>query len=259
MRRRPESAVARDGVSVDVAEEEQVRRLIGRPAPHRHPLHDGRRCGIRPDRRNPAQRLEGYLFQARFFGQLYAVHHAVHKMPEGSVILLLLGRRRFAAYVPDYCRRCGHLPGLSTPWGGISPIELAPRSIRVNVLSPGFIIGTEIKFNLEGEKAIDFVQRSIARNAASVPRRAEGPRRCGPLSGDLQLRHRPGDRGRWGVVGGLRRLFIPVFRKGHQKATQLIRHGFGIVETRRCARHQGSSPAFPLPICAVRSCALRPN
>ena len=42
------------------------------------------------------------LFEARFFGQLYACHYAVPKMPEGAVILLcsgIAGRIGFAGQV----------------------------------------------------------------------------------------------------------------------------------------------------------------
>jgi NAD(P)-dependent dehydrogenase (short-subunit alcohol dehydrogenase family) len=48
-------------------------------------------------------------------------------------------------------------------------VELGPRGIRVNVLSPGFIVGTQIEFNLEQEKAIEFVKRSIASTPLGRP------------------------------------------------------------------------------------------
>jgi NAD(P)-dependent dehydrogenase (short-subunit alcohol dehydrogenase family) len=100
------------------------------------------------------------LFHARFFGQLYAVHYAVRKMPEGSAILLCSGIAD-AAYVPEYAGGAA-ICGAVNAMGKNLAVELAPRGIRVNVLSPGFIIGTDIQFNLEGEKAIAFVQKSIA-------------------------------------------------------------------------------------------------
>jgi NAD(P)-dependent dehydrogenase (short-subunit alcohol dehydrogenase family) len=32
----------------------------------------------------------------------------------------------------------------------------------VNVLAPGLVLGTAIEFNLEGEKAVEFVKHSLA-------------------------------------------------------------------------------------------------
>ena len=48
-------------------------------------------------------------------------------------------------------------------------VELAPRGIRVNVLSPGFIGGTTIDFNLERDDMIAFVKRSIANTPLGHP------------------------------------------------------------------------------------------
>jgi NAD(P)-dependent dehydrogenase (short-subunit alcohol dehydrogenase family) len=100
------------------------------------------------------------LFHARFFGQIYAVHHALPKMDKGSAIMLCSGIAD-AAYVPDYAGGAA-ICGAVNAMGKNLAVELAPREIRVNVLSPGFIIGTDIKFNLGDEKAIAFVKRSIA-------------------------------------------------------------------------------------------------
>jgi NAD(P)-dependent dehydrogenase (short-subunit alcohol dehydrogenase family) len=147
------------GVSVDVGEEEQVRRLM-EDLPRVDILCTcaGKAVFGPVDELPPSAWKD--LFQARFFGQIYAVHHAVPKMTEGSVILLCSGIAD-AAYVPNYAGGAA-ICGAVNAMGKNLAVELAPRGIRVNVLSPGFIIGTDIKFNLENEQAIDFVKRSIA-------------------------------------------------------------------------------------------------
>ena len=120
---------------------------------------------------------------------------------KGSVILLCSGIAD-AAYVPDYAGGAA-ICGAVNAMGKNLAVELAPRGIRVNVLSPGFIIGTDIKFNLEDEKAIAFVKRSIADTPLPYHGYPEGPRRRGHLPGHLQLRHRPGGRDRRGLDGDL--------------------------------------------------------
>ena len=96
------------------------------------------------------------LFSARFFGQLSACHYAVPKMPEGGVIMLCSGVAD-RTHVTEYAggtALCGAVNAL----GRALAVELGPRGIRVNVLSPGFIVGTQIDFNLEGERVIDLVK-----------------------------------------------------------------------------------------------------
>ncbi len=147
------------GVSLDVGEEEQVRQLMDDlPRVDILCTMAGKAVFGPIDELPPSAWKD--LFHARFFGQLYAVHHAVPKMSKGSVILLCSGIAD-AAYVPNYAGGAA-ICGAVNAMGKNLAVELAPRSIRVNVLSPGFIIGTDIKFNLEDEKAINFVKRSIA-------------------------------------------------------------------------------------------------
>ncbi|MBM4267080.1 MAG: SDR family oxidoreductase [Deltaproteobacteria bacterium] len=101
------------------------------------------------------------LFEGRFFGQIYACHHAVPKMPAGGVILLCSGIAA-AAHVPEYSggsALCGAVNAL----GRNLAVELAPRGIRVNVISPGLIEGTEIENNLDGEKLMQFWQSTVDR------------------------------------------------------------------------------------------------
>ena len=111
------------------------------------------------------------LFAVRFFGQLNACHYAVPKMPEGGVIMLCSGIAD-RAHVPEYAggsALCGAVNAL----GRALAVELGPRGIRVNVLSPGFIVGTQIEFNLGQDEAIKFVTRSIASVPLGRPGRPE--------------------------------------------------------------------------------------
>ncbi len=146
------------GASVDVGEEEQVRKLF-EDLPHVDIVCTmaGKAVFGPIDELPPSAWKD--LFHARFFGQIYAIHHALPKMSEGGVFILCSGIAD-AAYVPNYAGGAA-IAGAVNAMGKNLAVELAPRSIRVNVLSPGFIIGTDIKFNLEDEKAIDFVKRSI--------------------------------------------------------------------------------------------------
>ena len=100
------------------------------------------------------------LFHGRFFGQIYCCHYAIPKMPEGGVILLCSGIAA-DAHVDHYAggaALCGAVNGM----GKALAVDLAKRGLRVNVLSPGLIFGTQIKTNLEGEDVGDFVRSSIA-------------------------------------------------------------------------------------------------
>jgi len=103
------------------------------------------------------------LFAGRFFGQLYACHYAVPKMPAGGVIILCSGIAA-RAYVPLYsggAALCGAVNAL----GRQLAVELAPRGIRVNVLSPGLIQDTAIESNLTGDadRLVAFWNDTLAR------------------------------------------------------------------------------------------------
>ncbi len=118
----------------------------------------------------PAQEWKA-LFEGRFFGQIYACHHAVPKMSDGGSIILCSGIAA-AAYVPEYsggAALCGAVNAL----GKNLAVELAPRGIRVNVLSPGLVEGTDIKNNLPPEKLAAFWESTV--NA--IPARRAGTAR----------------------------------------------------------------------------------
>lgn len=81
------------------------------------------------------------LFAARFFGQIYACHYAVPKMPEGSSIILCSGIAAKSG-IPNYAGGAA-LCGAVNSMAKALALELAPRGIRVNAISPGLIVPPE--------------------------------------------------------------------------------------------------------------------
>jgi NAD(P)-dependent dehydrogenase (short-subunit alcohol dehydrogenase family) len=90
------------------------------------------------------------LFNDRFFGQLSACHYAVPKMAAGSAIVLCSGIAGHAALV-NYAGGAG-LCGAINAMGKSLAVELAPRGIRVNVLSPGLTRDTAIDWGVPPEQ-----------------------------------------------------------------------------------------------------------
>jgi NAD(P)-dependent dehydrogenase (short-subunit alcohol dehydrogenase family) len=147
-------------IAADVAVEEQVKAVFDRLERVDLLVTCAGAAVFGPvDELPPARWRE--MFDGRFFGQLYACHYAVPKMPEGGAIVLCSGIAAAAA-VPEYCggaALCGAVNGM----GRSLAVELAPKGIRVNVLSPGLIEGTAIENNLEGEKLAKFWDDTIAK------------------------------------------------------------------------------------------------
>ena len=154
------------GVEVDVADEQQVRALFeDLPRVDILCTFAGGAVFGAFDELPPSKWSD--LFSGRFFGQLTACHYAVPKMPKGGVIMLCSGVAD-RTHVPEYAGGAA-LCGAVNALGRALAVELGPRGIRVNVLSPGFIVGTQIEFNLEQDKAIEFVKRSIASTPLGRP------------------------------------------------------------------------------------------
>ncbi len=130
------------------------------------------------------------LFEGRFFGQLAAAHYAVPKMPPGSVIIFCSG---IAASVGlPYYSAGSALCGAVNSMARALAVELAPKGIRVNAISPGFIESTDIQSNLSKEQLENFVESTKAK----IPlRRAGQPdevadaafflARCGYVTGQI--------------------------------------------------------------------------
>ncbi|MCY1000332.1 SDR family NAD(P)-dependent oxidoreductase [Myxococcus sp. MISCRS1] len=111
------------------------------------------------------------LFKDRFFGQLSAVRHAVPKMREGGAILLCSGIAGHAA-LANYAGGAGLCGGINA-MGRSLAVELAPRGLRVNVLSPGLTKDTAIDWGVPVTQVGAFLDTL----AAHVPmKRAGAPR-----------------------------------------------------------------------------------
>ncbi len=101
------------------------------------------------------------FFEGRFFGQLAAAHYAVPKMPQGSVIIFCSG---IAASIGlPYYSAGSALCGAVNSMARALAVELAPKGIRVNAISPGLIEGTDIQSNLSKEQAENFAESTRAR------------------------------------------------------------------------------------------------
>jgi len=148
------------GIVCDVGDEEQVRALFRDldTVDHLVTCAGGAVFGAIDEL--PLQAWKK-LFDGRFFGQIACCQHAVPKMVEGSSIILCSGVAGRVGMV-DYAGGSA-LCGAVNAMGRSLAVELAPRNIRVNVISPGFIFGTTIEMNLEGQKLADFVNGTMAR------------------------------------------------------------------------------------------------
>ena len=140
------------GIATDVADEAQVKALFA-PLPCVDLLvtcAGGWVFGA-IDELPPQRWVE--LFAGRFFGQMYACHYAVPKMPSGGCIKLVSGIAAKSAI--------SHYAGGSAVCGAINSlgrqlsVELAPRNIRVNVLSPGLILSEQDKADLDAMRGPD--------------------------------------------------------------------------------------------------------
>jgi NAD(P)-dependent dehydrogenase (short-subunit alcohol dehydrogenase family) len=169
---RLETAVAKLGraaraVQTDVADESQVKRLIDsvESLDILVTCAGGAVFGPVEQVRTQAWRE---LFEGRFFGQLSACHYAVPKMKPGSSIMFCSGIAGHAA-LANYAGGAG-LCGAVNAMGRSLAIELAPKGIRVNVLSPGLTRDTAIDWGVPPEAVPGF----LAGLANNVPMKRPG-------------------------------------------------------------------------------------
>ncbi|ATB31565.1 SDR family NAD(P)-dependent oxidoreductase [Melittangium boletus] len=141
-------------IATDVADEAQVKRLIDSVPRIDLLVTCAGGAVFGPVEEVPRQSWRE-LFDSRFFGQLSACHHAVPKMPPGSSILFCSGVAGHAALV-NYSGGAG-LCGAVNAMGRSLAVELAPKGIRVNVLSPGLTLGTAIDWHVPPEKLDAFM------------------------------------------------------------------------------------------------------
>lgn len=156
---RLEQAVAKIGrgaraISTDAGDEEQVRRLIDSVPRVDLLVTCAGGAVFGPVEQVPMQAWRD-LFNDRFFGQLSACHYAVPKMQPGSAIVLCSGIAGHAALV-NYSGGAG-LCGAINAMGRSLAVELAPKGIRVNVLSPGLTRDTSIDWGVPPEKVEEFL------------------------------------------------------------------------------------------------------
>jgi len=154
---------AAKGVCADAADEAQIKALIA-PIPKIDLLVTcaGHWVFGAIDEVPPKKWIE--LFAGRFFGQMYACHYAVPKMPKGSCIMLCSGiaGRSGQPYYAGGSALCGAVNSMARSLA----IELAPRDIRVNVLSPGLILSPKDRENIrsggfENNLRLGFVENQI--------------------------------------------------------------------------------------------------
>jgi NAD(P)-dependent dehydrogenase (short-subunit alcohol dehydrogenase family) len=156
---RLEAAVAQLGrraraVQTDVADESQVQRLIDSVPSLDVLVTCAGGAVFGPVEQVPTKAWRE-LFEGRFFGQLSACHYAVPKMKPGSSILFCSGIAGHAA-LANYAGGAG-LCGAVNAMGRSLAIELAPKGIRVNVLSPGLTRDTAIDWGVPAEQVPAFL------------------------------------------------------------------------------------------------------
>lgn len=148
------------GVPTDVGDEEQVKRLIDSVPRVDLLVTCAGGAVFGPVEEVPPKAWRD-LFHDRFFGQLSACHYAVPKMAPGSSILFCSGIAGHAA-LTNYAGGAG-LCGAVNAMGRSLAIELAPKGIRVNVLSPGLTRDTAIDWHVPPEQLGAFMDSLVSR------------------------------------------------------------------------------------------------
>lgn len=148
------------GIATDVADESQLERLMDSVPRIDLLVTCAGGAVFGPVEEVPAKSWRE-LFDARFFGQLAACHYAVPKMPPGSSIVFCSGVAGHAALV-NYSGGAG-LCGAVNAMGRSLAVELAPKGIRVNVLSPGLTRDTAIDWHVPAEDLDAFMSSLMGR------------------------------------------------------------------------------------------------
>ncbi|ARV63314.1 oxidoreductase [Nostocales cyanobacterium HT-58-2] len=99
------------------------------------------------------------LFATRFFGQLAAAHYAVPKMPSGGVIIFCSGVADIVG-LPFFSAGTA-IDGAINAMTRSLAVELGPRGIRVNAISPGLIDDTNIQTNMSREQLEEFTDTTV--------------------------------------------------------------------------------------------------
>ncbi|WP_164018144.1 SDR family NAD(P)-dependent oxidoreductase [Pyxidicoccus trucidator] len=148
------------GIATDVGDDAQVQRLID-SVPRVDLLVTCAGGAVFGPVEEVSPKAWRDLFNDRFFGQLAACHYAVPKMAPGSSILFCSGIAGHAA-LPNYAGGAG-LCGAVNAMGRSLAIELAPKGIRVNVLSPGLTRDTAIDWHVPPEQLDAFMDALVSR------------------------------------------------------------------------------------------------
>ncbi|NMO19428.1 SDR family oxidoreductase [Pyxidicoccus fallax] len=148
------------GIQTDVGDEEQVKRLID-SVPRVDVLVTMAGGAVFGALEEVPMKAWRDLFNDRYFGQLACCRYAVSKMAQGSSILLHSGIAGHAA-LPNYAGGAG-LCGAVNAMGRSLAIELAPRGIRVNVLSPGLTRDTALDWGVPPEQMDAFMGAFVGR------------------------------------------------------------------------------------------------
>lgn len=161
---RLDDAVARLGpsaqaIAVDVANDEQVKHLCTQLEQIDILVTCAGGALFGPVDAIPPQAVRD-LFATRFFGQLNMVHYAASKMPEGSTIILCSGAADIIG-MPMFSAGTA-IDGAISAMARSLAVELAPRGIRVNALSPGLIKDTQIQSNMSQDQTSQFVEKTIS-------------------------------------------------------------------------------------------------
>ncbi len=100
------------------------------------------------------------IFESRFWGQFVACQLALPKMNKGAAIVFCSGIADRVGL--PFFSVCTAIDGAINALTRSLSVELAPRGIRVNAISPGLIANTQIQTNLSEAQRVDFFEQTVA-------------------------------------------------------------------------------------------------